>query len=88
MKNAIILGAGKGTRMHSDLPKVLHEVCGVPMVGLIIKNLKKIDVQNVVTIVGYGKDLVEEKLKGECEFAVQEPQLGTGHAVKHAKELL
>ena len=88
MKNAIILGAGKGTRMHSDLPKVLHEVCGVPMVGLIIKNLKEIDVQNVVTIVGYGKDLVEEKLKGECEFAVQEPQLGTGHAVKQAKELL
>lgn len=88
MKNAIILGAGKGTRMHSDLPKVLHEVCGVPMVSLIIKNLKEIDVQNVVTIVGYGKDLVEEKLKGECEFAVQEPQLGTGHAVKQAKELL
>ncbi len=88
MKNAIILGAGKGTRMHSDLPKVLHEVCGVPMVSLIIKNLKEVNVDHIVTVVGYGHEQVEEKLQGQCEFALQEPQLGTGHAVKQAENCL
>lgn len=88
MKNAIILGAGKGTRMHSDTPKVLHEVCGMPMVGLIIKSLKDASVDDIVTIVGYGHELVEEKLKGQCEFALQEPQLGTGHAVMQASSIL
>ena len=88
MKNAIILGAGKGTRMHSDTPKVLHEVCGMPMVSLIIKSLKDASVDDIVTIVGYGHELVEEKLKGQCEFALQEPQLGTGHAVMQASSIL
>ena len=87
MKNAIILAAGKGTRMHSDLPKVLHEVCGMPMVSLVIKTLKDINVDRIVTVTGHMHELVEEVLEGQCEFALQEPQLGTGHAVMQAKQL-
>ena len=87
MKNAVIMAAGKGTRMKSDLPKVLHEISGKPMVRIICDNLKEAGADRVVAIVGYRHDLVEENMKGQCEFAVQEPQLGTGHAVMQAKQL-
>lgn len=87
MKNAIIMAGGKGTRMKSELPKVLHEILNEPMVGLEINTLRKAGVERIVTIVGYRHELVEEKLKGQCEFALQEPQLGTGHAVMQAHQL-
>ena len=87
MKNAIVLAAGKGTRMRSDTPKVLHNVLEMPMAGLIVQNLKKAGADRIVTVVGYGADQVKQALKGECEFAVQEPQLGTGHAVMCANQL-
>ena len=87
MKNAIVLAAGKGTRMHSDLPKVLHQIAGMPMAELIVRNLKECGADRIVSVVGYRHELVEEALKGLCEFAVQEPQLGTGHAVMCAKPL-
>ena len=87
MKNAIVMAAGKGTRMHSDQPKVLHRILDEPMAGLIVNNLKKAGAERVVSIVGYGHELVEAALAGTCEFAVQEPQLGTGHAVMQARQL-
>ena len=87
MKNAIIMAAGKGTRMKSDLPKVLHRILEEPMAGMIINNVKAAGAERVICIVGYRHELVEEQLKGRCEFAVQEPQLGTGHAVMQAKQL-
>ena len=87
MRNAIVLAAGKGTRMHSDVPKVLHEVCGVPMVELIVNTLKQAGAERVVTVTGFGHEMVESCLEGQCEFALQEPQLGTGHAVMQAKQL-
>ena len=87
MKNAIVLAAGKGTRMHSDSPKVLHEVCGEPMVSIILDKLKDAGAERIVTIVGYQHELVEEALKGRCEFALQEPQLGSGHAAMQARQL-
>lgn len=87
MKNAIVMAAGKGTRMHSDLPKVLHEVCGMPMAEMIVHQLKKAGAERIVTITGYGHEQVEKALAGQCEFALQEPQLGTGHAVMQAKQL-
>lgn len=87
MKNAIVLAAGKGTRMRSDTPKVLHNVLEMPMAGLIVQNLKKAGADRIVTVVGYGADQVKQALNGECEFAVQEPQLGTGHAVMCANQL-
>ena len=87
MKNAIILAAGKGTRMHSDSPKVLHEVCGEPMVGMIIDTLKKAGAERLVTIVGYEHERVEAALGDKCEYALQEPQLGSGHAAMQAVQL-
>ncbi len=87
MKNAIIMAAGKGTRMKSDLPKVLHRILEEPMAGMIVNNVKQAGAERVVCIVGYRHELVEEAMKGKCEFAVQEPQLGTGHAVMQARQL-
>lgn len=87
MKNAIVLAAGKGTRMHSDTPKVLHMVCQKPMVAHIVDNLKTAGAEKVVTVVGYGHEMVELAMEGQCEFALQEPQLGSGHAVMMAESL-
>jgi UDP-N-acetylglucosamine diphosphorylase/glucosamine-1-phosphate N-acetyltransferase len=87
MKNAIIMAGGKGTRMKSELPKVLHKVLEEPMAQLVIESLKKAGCERIVTIVGYHHEEVEKALAGQCEFAVQEPQLGTGHAVMQAKAL-
>lgn len=85
MKRAIVLAAGKGTRMKSDLPKVLHEVNGKTMVKTILESLKEAGVDEVLTVVGYRHELVEEEVNGLSLTAVQEPQLGTGHAVMMAK---
>ena len=86
MKRAIVLAAGKGTRMKSELPKVLHKVNGKTMVKTILESLLKAGVEEILTVVGYRHDLVEEEVKGLSLTAVQEPQLGTGHAVMMAKE--
>lgn len=87
MKNAIIMAGGKGTRMKSELPKVLHKILEEPMVGLQIRSLRKAGIERIVTIVGYRHEDVEKEMAGQCEFALQEPQLGTGHAVMQAKQL-
>ena len=86
-KKAIVMAAGKGTRMHSDLPKVLHPICGMSMAELIVHSLKKAGAERIVTVVGFGHEQVEKTLQGQCEFALQQPQLGTGHAVMQAKQL-
>lgn len=86
-KNAIVLAAGKGTRMKSDAPKVLHKVLGVSMAEMIVHTLKKAGAQRIITVTGYGHEQVEKVLAGQCEFALQEPQLGTGHAVQQARQL-
>lgn len=77
MLRAVVLAAGKGTRMRSDLPKVLHEVAGMPMVARIAEALKGIPATYVV---GYGAADVKRVLPG-ARFALQVPQRGTGHAV-------
>lgn len=87
MKSAIVLAAGKGTRMKSALNKVMHPVLNKPMIGHIIESLKKADVDRIVVIVGHGAESVKEYLKDGVEYALQEPQLGTGHAVMQAKIL-
>lgn len=87
MKSAIILAAGKGTRMKSALNKVMHPVCNKPMIGHIIASLKQCDVEKIVVVVGHGAESVKEYLKTDAEYALQEPQLGTGHAVMQASQL-
>ena len=83
--STVILAAGKGTRMKSDLPKVLHPLNDRPMVHYVIDAAEQIQSEKVVLIIGHGRELVREALKNRnVKFAVQDPQLGTGHAVMQA----
>ncbi len=84
---AIILGAGKGTRMKSDLPKVMMPVCGKPMIKHIINTLEKAGVSEIITVISPEGDLVKKEV-APYKTCVQDKQLGTGHAVKCAKDLL
>ncbi|MCR4716454.1 MAG: NTP transferase domain-containing protein [Lachnospiraceae bacterium] len=88
MLKTVILAAGKGTRMKSDLPKVLHEVCAKSMVEHVIDAARAAGSDDICVIVGYGADEVKEKLKDSVKYAVQEEQLGTGHAVKCAADFI
>jgi bifunctional UDP-N-acetylglucosamine pyrophosphorylase/glucosamine-1-phosphate N-acetyltransferase len=85
---AIILAGGKGTRMKSDLPKVLHELRGKLVIRHTIDNVREAGIGDVIVIVGYGRELVMEHLGDGVRFAVQEEQLGTGHAARQALPLL
>lgn len=85
---AVVLAAGQGTRMKSKLYKVLHPVCGKPMVEHVVDQISTLDVDKVVTIVGHGAEKVQEHLVGKSEFVKQEEQLGTAHAVLQAKAAL
>lgn len=90
MKKAIILAAGKGTRMKSDLPKVLFPVCGKPIVEYVLEALENAGVEEFVAVVGYRGDLVRETIKPRenLKFAEQKELLGTGHAVMSCREEL
>ena len=87
---AVVLAAGKGTRMKSDLPKVLCEANGRPLVGYVIDALRSAGVEGLIAVVGYQAELVQEKLSsvGNIQFALQSEQLGTGHAVMMCREQL
>jgi len=84
------MAAGKGTRMGSDLPKVLHQVCGKPMLWWVVQACKQAGVDKCVIVVGYQAQLVKDALADEpcCEFVTQEQQLGTGHAAMMAQPAL
>lgn len=85
--SAIILAAGKGTRMKSDLPKVVFPIGGRPMVCAVVDACLAAGVQRIVAIVGYKQEEVRAALKDyNVEFAVQTEQLGTGHAVMSASD--
>ncbi|MDV2438209.1 bifunctional UDP-N-acetylglucosamine diphosphorylase/glucosamine-1-phosphate N-acetyltransferase GlmU [Acinetobacter gerneri] len=79
----IILAAGKGTRMRSNLPKVLQPLAGRPLLGHVIETAKKLQAANIITIYGHSGDLVRNAFNQEkVEWVEQTEQLGTGHAVK------
>lgn len=84
----VILAAGKGTRMESELPKVVHKVMGKPMVELVIKAALDAGAGKVCLVVGYQAERVKEAVTSEVTYALQEEQLGTGHAVKCAGDFL
>lgn len=84
----VILAAGKGTRMKSTLPKVLHQVAGKPMVELVLDTALAAGVDQVVTVVGYGGDQVAEQLGDRSVIVRQAEQLGTGHAILMAEDQL
>src|SRR5690348_3181961 len=87
---AIVMAAGKGTRMKSDLPKVLFPVGGRPMIEYVLATLQAVGLKRIVVVVGYRADLVRETLADwpGIEFALQSPQLGTGHAVMVCRPLI
>ena len=86
---AVILAAGKGTRMKSDLHKVLHPIAGKPMLMHLLEGVEALGPMRKVVIVGSGKEQLETAVAGTgCAIAVQEPQLGTGHAVQQAEAAL
>lgn len=85
---AIILAAGKGTRMKSDLPKVLHKVCGHPMIKHVVTAINKAGVEKSIVVIGHGAELVKDYLGDQVLYAIQAEQLGTGHAVMQTTGLL
>jgi bifunctional UDP-N-acetylglucosamine pyrophosphorylase / glucosamine-1-phosphate N-acetyltransferase len=87
---AVVLAAGKGTRMKSDLPKVLFPVLGRPMIHWVLDALTSAGVERIIVVVGYRDDLVRLELKDRptVEFALQSEQLGTGHAVQMCRDSL
>jgi bifunctional UDP-N-acetylglucosamine pyrophosphorylase/glucosamine-1-phosphate N-acetyltransferase/UDP-N-acetylglucosamine pyrophosphorylase len=87
---AIVLAAGKGTRMESDLPKVLVPVSGRPMIEYVLDALRAGGVDQIVVVIGYRGELVREHLSGQADvaFVEQTAQLGTGHAVMVCRDAL
>lgn len=87
-KYAVILAAGQGTRMKSKLYKVLHPVCGKAMVDHVLTQLERVGIDQIVTVVGHGADQVKQLLGDRTTYALQAEQLGTGHAVMQAENIL
>jgi bifunctional UDP-N-acetylglucosamine pyrophosphorylase / glucosamine-1-phosphate N-acetyltransferase len=85
---AIILAAGQGTRMKSKLYKVLHPVCGKPMVQHVIDHVKSLNIKEIVTVVGHGAEKVKSQLGDDSLYALQAEQLGTAHAVLQSEGML
>ena len=88
MKCAIILAGGKGTRMKADCPKVMCKVLFKPMIGHVVDAVKEAGAQDICVITGYKHQEVEAYLEDGIKTALQEPQLGTGHAVMQATEFI
>ena len=83
--SVVILAAGKGTRMYSDLPKVLHPIAGKPMVKHVIDTAKQLGARNIHLVYGHGGDLMQQRLSNEpVNWVLQTEQLGTGHAMQQA----
>ena len=83
---SVIMAAGMGTRMKSQTPKVLHQVCGKPLAKWVIDVSQKAGAKQVVTVVGHKAEMVKNTLGDVCEYALQAEQKGTGHAVMQAAE--
>ncbi len=87
--DAVVLAAGKGTRMRSDLPKVLHELAGRPLLQHVLDSARKAGIDRTVVVVGHQADRVRAACAADdLTFVVQEPQLGTGHAAMVAAPAL
>jgi bifunctional UDP-N-acetylglucosamine pyrophosphorylase/glucosamine-1-phosphate N-acetyltransferase len=85
---AILLAAGQGTRMKSSMPKVLHPIAGKPMIWHALEAIKQSTNEKPVVVVGHGAEAVTKYLGDSVQIVLQEPQLGTGHAVMQAESLL
>ena len=90
MLNIVILAAGQGKRMQSNLPKVLHPIAGRPMLTHVLDSARALGAQRIAIVVGHGAEQVKQAYAAQedIQFALQQPQLGTGHAVLQAVPLL
>lgn len=88
--NIVILAAGMGKRMQSDLPKVLHRIAGKPMLSHVIGSARQLNPARIIVVVGHGAEVVKQHFSDEADlgFALQMPQHGTGHAVQQAVDQL
>lgn len=87
--DAVVLAAGKGTRMKSDLPKVLHKIAGRPLLDHVLDTVETVGIDHTVVVVGHQAAEVEKTCRRNgLAFVLQEPQLGTGHAVQVAADHL
>jgi len=87
--SVVILAAGKGTRMRSSLPKVLHSIADKPMVGHVIDSARQLGADNIYVVYGFGGDVLQQRITGDdLTFVEQVEQLGTGHAVDQASPFL
>src|SRR5690349_16542295 len=88
--HVVILAAGKGTRMKSALPKVLHPLAGRPIVEHVLRTVDRLEAASTTLVIGHGADQVRAALASRpaLQFAVQSPQLGTGHALLQCESLL
>ena len=84
----VTLAAGKGTRMNSDLHKVLHPIAGRPMIEHLLASAAELSPERSVVVAGHGREQLEQQLGDRAVIAVQDPQLGTGHAVQQAEAAL
>lgn len=78
---AVIMAAGKGTRMKSKRPKVMHALAGKPLIEHVLDLLQQIGIERPMVILGHGREIIEEKIAGRAEIVIQTEQLGTGHAI-------
>lgn len=85
---AVILAAGKGTRMKSELPKVVHKIMGKPLVECVIDAVKEARAEEICLVVGYQAEVVKSEVTSQVTYRIQEEQLGTGHAVKCARDFI
>ena len=88
--HVVVLAAGKGTRMRSALPKVLHRAAGVPVIEWVIRAARSMRPHSITIVLGHGSDEVREWFADadDIRFVIQEPQLGTGHALLQAERVL
>ncbi len=87
--NIVILAAGMGKRMNSDLPKVLHSLAGKPLLARVLETARSLNPDKLIVVYGHGGEQVQQRIAGaDLAFARQEPQLGTGHAVMQSISLL
>jgi bifunctional UDP-N-acetylglucosamine pyrophosphorylase/glucosamine-1-phosphate N-acetyltransferase len=84
----VILAAGEGTRMKSSLPKVLHPICGRPMIDYVLETAESLKPDRLLVVLGQGADRIKTMLKGKTEVVLQPKQLGTGDAVRVCEPLL
>ena len=88
--HVVVLAAGKGTRMKSELPKVLHRISGLPLLDYVLRAADGLNPSSISVVVGHQANLLQEQLRDRAgiRFARQEPQLGTAHAVLQAEPAL